>query len=90
MLGACMAVFAASGARADAGPGCQPTRPALAHGSGGRVLEPQPPGAPVPCLAQAGPTTDTAPVAVTPKGTVLFGPIATAQDQGVRRDGLLL
>src|SRR5256885_11491588 len=84
ILGACLALLAAGGARADApGPGCQPARPAVAHTSGGRVLDRQPRDAPVPCLTQAGPTADTAPVAVTPKGTILFGPIATSQGQGV-------
>src|SRR5438309_11373792 len=82
-LAGLLLLMAAPSARADAGPGCQPARPAIAHGAGARVLAPQPAGAPVPCLTQAGPTTDTAPVAVTPAGTVLFGPIATGQGQSV-------
>ena len=65
-------------ATAAVGPGCSAKRHAVPHHAGGRVLRLPPTKAPIPCLTTAGKTTDSAPVAVTPSGTVLYAPIATA------------
>jgi hypothetical protein len=73
------ALALAAPAAGATGPGCAADRPAVAHRAGARVLSAQPAGAPIPCLTRAGPTTDSAPVATTPSGTVLFAPIAGAE-----------
>lgn len=58
-------------------PGCASGRPATAHYPGAIVLSPRPSGAPVPCLNMVGPTNDSADVAVTPRGTIVYAPLAT-------------
>ena len=56
-------------------PGCDRARPAVAHHAGGVPLSPQPLGAPIPCMAFTGPTTDSAALGVTAAGTIFYGPI---------------
>lgn len=82
VLGAFLAgiqVHAAPGDGAHAalvlGPGCDPTRPAVAHHAGGVPLAPQPHGAPIACAVQVGPTTETATIGVTSNGTVFYAPL---------------
>src|SRR3954454_3736489 len=72
---------------AASGHGCAAGRPAIAHRAGGRVLKHQPSRAPIPCLTFAGPTTDSAPIALTPKGTLLYAPIATVSPGTVPAPG---
>jgi hypothetical protein len=68
---------------ASAGPGCDPGRPATAHRAGGIPVNPQPPGAPFPCMTFTGPTTDSAAIGVTGAGTVFYGPIEQVQPNPV-------
>lgn len=77
---------AAAAARSP-GTGCHPARPAIAHHPRAKHIRPQPRRAPVPCLTAAGITTDSAPVAVTPRGTVLFAPISTVMPGQVPAPG---
>jgi hypothetical protein len=77
------AAVVAAPAGASAGPGCQPKRVAVAHRPGAVRLAHQPARAPIPCLTTAGITTDSAPVAVTRKGTVLYAPIAAVRPGSV-------
>ncbi len=58
------------------GPGCDPSRPAVAHFAGGELVNPQPKTAPVPCMTFTGQPTDTAQIGVTNSGVAFFGPIA--------------
>src|SRR4051794_2109225 len=67
--------------------GCASGRPAIAHHAGGRALKRQPARAPIPCLSFAGPTTDSATVAVTRKRTLLYAPIATVSPGTVPAPG---
>jgi hypothetical protein len=69
----------AASAASQTGPGCDPARPAVAHGPGGTVLAFQPEGGPVPCMTFTGPTTDSAAIGVTGAGNVFYAPIE-AQD----------
>jgi hypothetical protein len=57
--------------------GCAPSRPAIAHHAGAVALSPQPSGLPVPCLHIAGPSTETATVAIAPDSAILYAPTLT-------------
>src|SRR5262245_56083353 len=63
-----VALAAAGAARAAAplaGPGCDPSRPAVPHRAGGVAAPSEPPaGAPMPCATLTGPTTESATVGV--------------------------
>ena len=66
-------LFAITVARADepvlqdpAGPGCDSSRPAVAHQAGGAPLDAQPEGAPLPCMTFTGRPTDTAQIGRAP------------------------
>ncbi len=80
-LGAAGAVTATGAARPGAtaagvspGPGCDPSRPAVAHHPGGIRLRHQPPRPPVPCLSRVGPAEESATVGVSRSGAVFFAP----------------
>jgi hypothetical protein len=48
------AILAPALAAATPGPGCDPSRPAIAHYASGVVLDPQPANGPVPCGVYTG------------------------------------
>src|SRR5436190_22194506 len=56
------------------GPGCDPTRRAVAHHAGGAVLDPQPQGAPIACGMFTGYGGAEARVGVTNDGAVVYEP----------------
>ncbi len=67
---------ATAGARAALRTGCDSTRPAVGYRPGGGALSPQPRDAPVPCLeVVSGRAGESATVAVTHTGRVLYAPI---------------
>ncbi|MEY2430544.1 MAG: hypothetical protein QOC92_269 [Acidimicrobiaceae bacterium] len=83
----------ASATGADLGPGCDATRPAVAHHAGGEVLDPQPPGGPIPCTVSTGFAAAESHIVVTNRGTVVYTPavvpsglIGTGQGPGVAPD----
>src|SRR5262245_50616142 len=53
------------------GPGCDPSRPAVAHRLGGQRLARQPAHRPIPCPTVVGQTSESATVGVTRSGAVL-------------------
>src|SRR5215813_9503252 len=57
------------------GPGCDPSRPAVAHRLGGQRLARQPAHRPIPCLTVVGQTSESATVGVTRSGAVLYAPL---------------
>jgi|GEM_PF-1432131 len=57
----------------SAGPGCRAQR-AIAYHAGGKVLKPQPHGAPVPCGMQTGFAGGESAIAVTNSGAVFYAP----------------
>ena len=57
------------------GPGCDPSRPAVAHRLGGQRLARQPAHPPIPCLTVVGQTSESAAVGVTRSGAVLYAPL---------------
>src|SRR5262249_36093184 len=57
------------------GPGCDPSRPAVAHRLGGQRLARQPAHRPIPCLTVVGQTSESAAVGVTRSGAVLYAPL---------------
>src|SRR5262249_29240171 len=57
------------------GPGCAPSRPAVAHRLGGQRLARQPAHPPIPCLTVVGQTSESAAVGVTRSGAVLYAPL---------------
>src|SRR6516162_1549610 len=57
------------------GPGCDPSRPAVAHRLGGQRLARQPAHPPIPCLTVVGQTSESATVGVTRSGAVLYAPL---------------
>src|SRR5262245_39029125 len=72
-----VALAAAGAARAAplAGPGCDPSRPAVPHRAGGVAAPSEPPaGAPIPCATLTGPTTESATMGVAASGTVSYAP----------------
>jgi hypothetical protein len=62
-----------AGAR-PSGPGCDPSRPAVAHHADGAVLEPQPLGRPIPCGVNTGYGGAENRIRVTPTGAVVYTP----------------
>ena len=79
------AVLAAVGSPAGAlaesagsGPGCLPGQPAVAYRTGGRLVEPQPSPAPVPCGMHTGFAGGESAIAVTNSGAVLYSPAVQA------------
>jgi hypothetical protein len=86
---------------AKRGPGCDPDRPAVAHRAGGvplaslpsvRGADPvrgshsRPMRAPIPCVVEVGPTTETANIGVTSNGTVFYAPWVTSDVLPVNPD----
>src|SRR6185503_9957704 len=71
-----------TGAQASAGPfdwaaglpGCDPSRPAVAHSAGGVPLVPQPTNGPVPCGVLTGKATVENRIEITNDGTVIYMP----------------
>lgn len=62
-----------SGRRAGVwGPGCDLSRPAVAHRAGGRRLRHQPAHAPIPCVTFVGRAVESATIGVTKTGAVMF------------------
>ena len=61
-------------APASAGPGCDPSRPAVAHHAGGVALNPQPSITPIPCGVTTGYPSSEDRIAVTSTGTVFYSP----------------
>jgi hypothetical protein len=58
------------------GPGCDPSRPAVAHYGGGVPAPPgSPASAPVPCATFVGTTSESASVGLTRSGDVLYAPL---------------
>jgi len=57
------------------GPGCDPSRSAVAHRLGGQRLARQPAHRPIPCLTVVGQTSESATVGVTRSGAVLYAPL---------------
>jgi hypothetical protein len=58
------------------GPGCDPTRPAVAHRAGGVpiAMDARTAITPIPCAVEVGPTTETANIGITARGTVFYAP----------------
>ena len=65
---------ASVGATPAVGPGCDTRRPAVAHYSGGVLLRPQPPNAPIPCGVLTGMGGAEARIAIDRTGAVFFNP----------------
>lgn len=80
-------IQARSPARAQAGPGCDPSRPAVAHHAGGRLLRPQPAGRPIPCGMTIGFNGAESRIAVTDTGAVIYA--AAVITPGVLGTGFL-
>jgi hypothetical protein len=57
------------------GPGCDPSRPAVSHYSGGVPAHRPPSVAPVPCATFVGTTSEAASVGVTRAGSVFYAPL---------------
>lgn len=62
-------------AEPEPGPGCDPSRAAVAHTDGGVLLDPQPADLPVPCMTIAGDAIEAATVGVSRSNTVFFASI---------------
>ena len=75
-LGSVVVTPAQAGAAAATGdgPGCHPSRPAVAHYAGGVALSPQPATVPVPCGMPTGYAGGESAIAVTNSGAVLYAP----------------
>jgi len=56
-------------------PGCDPSRPAVAHHAGGVAIVPPPPGGPIPCATVTGNSSESAAVGIAPRGTVFYAPV---------------
>jgi hypothetical protein len=56
-------------------PGCDYSRPAVAHRAGGARLARQPARRPIPCLTRVGQTSEAATIGVTRSGAVFFAPL---------------
>src|SRR3954454_1147179 len=91
MSGAAMAALAAAmlvsagahAADAPPGPGCDPSRPAVAHHAGAGALSVPSGQGPVPCMTLTGDAIEAATIGVTRSGSVFFGSIEQNPD-GVR------
>ena len=56
------------------GPGCDRSRPAVAHFAGGVRLRRQPARRPIPCMTFVGRTADSATVGITRSGAIMYAP----------------
>ena len=65
-------VAASTGKRGVLGPGCDRSRPAVAHYAGGVRLRRQPVNRPIPCMTLAGRAVESATIGVTRSGDVFF------------------
>ena len=74
LLATAVAWPAAARAAGGPGPGCAPSRPAVAHHAGGVAVSPQPSGAPTPCGMQTGFAGGESAIAVTNSGAVFYAP----------------
>src|SRR4029077_8902632 len=59
------------------GPGCDPTRTAVAYHAGGTALTSHHGNLPIPCAVVTGSTMETATVGVTSRGTLFYAPQST-------------
>jgi hypothetical protein len=75
-IAALLAAVATAAAAATRGarraPGCDPSRPAVAHFAGGARLRHQPRDRPVPCMTVVGRAVESATIGVTRSGAVMF------------------
>src|SRR4029077_20376485 len=62
---------------AELGPGCDPTRTAVAYHAGGTALTSHHGNLPIPCAVVTGSTMETATVGVTSRGTLFYAPQST-------------
>jgi hypothetical protein len=63
---------AASAHRDRLGPGCDLSRPAIAHYAGGARVRPQPSDRPIPCLTFVGQSVESATIGITRSGAVVY------------------
>jgi len=73
-------VAAVGAAQTAVAPGCQPSRPAVAHHADAQVLSQQPPGGPVPCGVYTGFAGSEGKIEVTTTGALMFVPAGTPTD----------
>src|SRR6516165_454060 len=70
-------VGSAPAADHNVGPGCDPTRTAVAYHAGGTALTSHHGNLPIPCAVVTGSTMETATVGVTSRGTLFYAPQST-------------
>src|SRR5258706_6562325 len=68
-------------AAATPGPGCDPSRPAVAHYAGGVVLDPQPANGPIACGVYTGFPGGETRIETGACGTLMYAPAASMGDQ---------
>lgn len=79
---ACALLGAGEAARAEWwGPGCDPSRPAVAHHAGGVVLAPQPADGPVPCGVSTGFPGGETRIETGTCGAILYAPAGHMGDE---------
>src|SRR5215470_9178754 len=61
----------------NVGPGCDPTRTAVAYHAGGPALTSHKGDLPIPCAVVAGSSMETATVGITSEGTLFYAPQST-------------
>src|SRR5690242_16561979 len=76
LLGHGAAANAEAVGTAATGPGCDPSRPAIAHYATPAMPVVQPPGAPTPCGVYTGFPSGETRIGVTNSGTLIFSPAA--------------
>src|SRR5258706_3852903 len=76
-----VAAPAAAAQAVTPGPGCDPSRPAVAHYAGGELLDPQPANAPIACGVYTGFPGGETRIETGACGTLMYAPAAYMGDE---------